>query len=345
MWHLEKPTQEILDNYVKKLLPNLKKRIENDPNLRQVVKDVLLPLKADGSREVNILKSLLINEPADLFVLSESLMGQMITDYNFSELQDYSKAQKAFHKTPVQLALLSKYNLLSKLVVTFNYDVQLGNNKTRSYAMVAAANHNTCVYCNRQYTFNIVRNGGKNDDNRIARPALDHWFPKSLFPLMSLSYYNLIPSCTICNSAVKSDEIWSLSTHIHPYLTPPNVPVFKFRYKKGINNSWEIDFENLSGQEENTVKSLCLKEAYQAHSGLEIADLIELASKNNGSYMKQLYGEILKLYTGGGDKPKAYRLLLGTEMLPATFKNRPLSKMKKDIIEQIEKAQGMKFFE
>lgn len=345
MWHLEKPNQETLDKFVKKLLPNLKKRIERNANLRQDVKDILLPLMPDGSKDESNLKRLLINEPADLFALSESLMSQMITDYKFAELQDYSEAVKAFQTTPDQDALLLKYDLLPELVKTFNYNGELGGNKSRSFAIVEASNHNTCVYCNRQYTFNIIRDGGKNDENRIARPALDHWFPKSLFPLMSLSYYNLIPSCTICNSSVKSDEIWTLTTHIHPYLTAPDVPVFKFRYKKGINVLWEIDFDNLRGQEENTVKSLCLKEAYQAHSGLEIADLIELASKNNGSYMKQLYGKILKLYTGGVDKPKAYRLLFGTEMLPATFKNRPLSKMKKDIIKQIEKAQGMKFFE
>ena len=76
-----------------------------------------------------------------------------------------------------------------------------------------------------------------------------------------------------------------------------------------------------------------------------MADLIEMATKNNGTYLKQLYGSILRLYTAGGDSAKAYRLLLGTEMMKDEFKNRPLSKLKRDIIEQIEKVQGVKFFE
>ena len=210
--------------------------------------------------------------------------------------------------------------------------------------ITAAAMHNTCVYCNRQYAFNIVRDGGKNNDNRIARPDLDHWFPKSLFPLMSLSYYNLIPSCSVCNSSAKTDEIWMLSSHIHPYLTKPDEPHFKFRYKKGINSNWDIDFDGLAGKEKNTVESLCLQEAYQAHSDLEVADLIELATKNNGTYMKQLYGTILGLFTGGLDKAQAYRLLLGTEMMSDAYNNRPMSKLKRDIIEQIEKVQKIKFF-
>lgn len=345
MWHLEKPTKTTLDKYTKKLLPNLKKNIENSGSLTPNVKDVLLPPMVAGGKDESHLKALLISEPVDLFVLSENLMSQIIPGYNFNELSEYSKAVKAKSRTPLQATLVRKYDILEKLAKVFDYQGSLGGNKTRSYAITDAANHNTCVYCNRQYTFNIVREGGKNNKNRIARPDLDHWFPKSLFPLMSLSYYNLIPSCTVCNRSAKLDEIWTLDTHIHPYLTTSDAPTFKFRYNVGINGTWEIDFDNLNGKEENTMKSLCLKEVYQKHCGLEVADLIELATKNNGSYMKQLYGTILNLYTGGSEKAKAYRLLLGTEMLPVAYKNRPLSKLKKDIIEQIEKAQTINFFE
>lgn len=33
------------------------------------------------------------------------------------------------------------------------------------------------------------------------------------------------------------------------------------------------------------------------------------------------------------------------EMMPLAYKNRPMSKLKRDIMEQIEKAEGLKFFE
>lgn len=343
MWHLEKPSEKKLDDYAQCLLPSLANRVNNI--LPGAVKDVLLPQKADGSRDNGILHGLLIKEPRELFDLSESLMSSILNGYDINELKDVGIAFKAKKPSPNQVVLINKYNVLKDLREVFNYDGAIGRNKYRSYKLTAMANHNTCVYCNRQYTFTVERNGGKNDDDRIARPALDHWFPQSLFPLMSLSFYNLIPSCTVCNSSAKLDDIWMLSTHIHPYLTNLDVPKFKFRYKADLNSSWIIDFEDLTTNEDNTIKSLCLQDVYQMHSDLEVADLIELATKNNGSYLKQLYGTVLSLYADGVDKIKAYRLLLGTEMIRENYKNRPLSKLKRDIIAQIEEAQGIKFFE
>ena len=298
-----------MEDYAKKLLPSLEKRIANSTNLSSAVKGWLLPLNADGTKNASRLKALLIYEPKTLFRLSEVLMKRIIPGYNLTELKDVSIALKTINPTQVQKNLMAKYELIKHLVATFDYNGTIGTNKSRSYKITAAANHNTCVYCNRQYALNIERNGGKNNDDRIARPVLDHWFPKSLFPLMSLSYYNLIPSCTVCNSSAKIDDIWTISTHIHPYLTTPDVPKFKFRYKPGINSTWNIDFKDLAGKEANTIKALCLQEVYQEHCELEVADLIEMASKNNGSYMKQLYGTILRLYTAGANKSKAYRLL------------------------------------
>jgi len=344
MWHLEKPTQQTLDAYVKKLLPKLRERIYTSA-LAQGEKDVLLPPTTGGTVSESILTQLLSLEPEPLFQLSERLMRQLIPDYNFDELSDLSKARKTLHPSQEQVELKSKYAKVKELEMIFGYDQVLSQNKSRSYRIAAAANHNTCVYCNRQYTFNIVKDKGKNDDERIARAELDHWFPKSLFPLMSLSYYNLIPCCKVCNSSVKSDTIWQLETHVHPYITTAVEPTFKFRYKAGLNSTWDIDFENLSGKEEQTVKDLCIKEAYQAHSSLEVADLIELASKNNGTYMKQLYDTILRLYADGTDNAKAYRLLLGTELMPQAYKNRPMSKLKRDIVEQIERVKGIRIIE
>jgi hypothetical protein len=232
MWHLEKPSKQVLDEYVDMIMPALKTRIIKSTALSSQQKNLLLPPLEGGNKDESVLKELLIDEPYDLFDFSEKLMEKMIVGYDISELSDYSKVKKAknlTNLTDAQSKLVEKYSLLGTLESVFGYTAALGGNKYRSYMLTAAAKHNTCVYCNRQYTFNIVRDGGKNNDNRIARPALDHWFPKSLFPLMSLSYYNLIPSCTVCNSSAKADGIWALNTHIHPYETTPDIPKFKFR--------------------------------------------------------------------------------------------------------------------
>lgn len=49
----------------------------------------------------------------------------------------------------------------------------------------------TCPYCNRSYIFTSSKSG--------TRPQYDHYFPKSKYPYLALSMYNLIPCCSICN--------------------------------------------------------------------------------------------------------------------------------------------------
>ena len=43
-------------------------------------------------------------------------------------------------------------------------------------------NRDTCTYCNRNYTLNLI--------NSRARAELDHWFPKEKYPILSLSFFN-----------------------------------------------------------------------------------------------------------------------------------------------------------
>lgn len=54
---------------------------------------------------------------------------------------------------------------------------------------------------------------------------IDHIFPKSVYPLLSLSLYNLVPVCNRCNSRFKKDEnmleLWNGQgplPELHPYV-------------------------------------------------------------------------------------------------------------------------------
>ena len=49
-----------------------------------------------------------------------------------------------------------------------------------------------CPYCNRMYTTTLF------GENRI-RPDFDHFYPKSKYPYLAVSLFNLIPSCSMCN--------------------------------------------------------------------------------------------------------------------------------------------------
>lgn len=66
----------------------------------------------------------------------------------------------------------------------------------------------TCPYCNRSYIFTSNESG--------TRPQYDHYFPKSKYPYLALSMYNLIPCCSICNG-LKHDEDTCQTPIVYPY--------------------------------------------------------------------------------------------------------------------------------
>lgn len=56
----------------------------------------------------------------------------------------------------------------------------------------------TCVYCNANYTIT--------DIDGIAYYDLDHWKPKSKYPFLCISFFNLQPCCHSCNMHKGNDD-------------------------------------------------------------------------------------------------------------------------------------------
>ena len=131
----------------------------------------------------------------------------------------------------------------------------------------------TCVYCNRNYTINLTKTH--------ARAELDHWFPKTDFPLLALSFYNLIPSCATCNS-IKSNANLNTVEHLHPYIDVNIASSYSFGYLPLSINKNQIIFRNNSlfnTKGIDTVKALNLELIYKGHSDKELQDLIDLRYK------------------------------------------------------------------
>lgn len=58
----------------------------------------------------------------------------------------------------------------------------------------------TCAYCNAQYATTVLES-----NHNFATYDLDHYYPKSRYPFLATSFYNLVPVCSHCNRA-KSDK-------------------------------------------------------------------------------------------------------------------------------------------
>ncbi len=107
--------------------------------------------------------------------------------------------------------------------------------------------------------------------------------------------------------------------------------VFKYKdKKKGLTHFYR------TVPEKDTFEVLKLKDIYNYHYKLEAKDLLDLAIKNNGTYIEWLLNDMKeKKITPSYEE--AYRLLFGTEYDIKKVLDRPFSKLKRDLLITISK--------
>ena len=332
MWKLS-INRSIEDDYLNMMLPGLVNRIKkwkgkNGASLGFLgMRKVLLPdWEKESPIETDALRNLLLSKPENAYNLNNELMKDLVRGYNVADLERKVLPDKYKKKLPI-------------LERVFDYDGQLSQSKRKSYWLAEKVGRNTCTYCNRQYVFTV---NGKNDRQRITRPAFDHWFPKSLFPLLSLNIYNLIPSCTVCNSSAKGDTVFHLGKFVHPYTQKDDDPKFKFVPKLSDSDSdvWTVLLDTdvkKYPEVDNTLKAFALDRIYAMHGALEVKDIMEFAQAYNDTYLNEVFEKMKKdLGFAGYSKEEVYRMLFGVEAIPGHYLDRPLSKLKHDLLEYLQ---------
>lgn len=91
----------------------------------------------------------------------------------------------------------------------FRYDSYRRN---KLVLLAAKLNVKTCPYCNMHYT--LYAEDGNALKDQIAKLQFDHFFDKTDYPFLSMSLYNLIPSCATCN---QGKSVGNVSLKFHPY--------------------------------------------------------------------------------------------------------------------------------
>jgi hypothetical protein len=220
----------------------------------------------------------------------------------------------------------------------FSYDNFITKKKEyNAYDLASNLKIDCCPYCNRQYTITINK---KISNEQITRPEFDHYFPKSKYPLLAISFYNLIPSCTICNSTFKGKTEFDLKKHLHPYIDNI-INDFEFDYEplaSASGSSWkngvEVKIVNKAiGDDkdriDNTFKLFKILEVYNAHSSV-VCNILNLKDSINGDYLEILANNT---YTGLNTTPsELYSLAFGNYLDPKDFNKKPFSKLTKDIL-------------
>ncbi|WP_318421309.1 hypothetical protein [Photobacterium leiognathi] len=103
------------------------------------------------------------------------------------------------------------YNTISNDIFTYtNYRKSQGCIDTYKKLL---GNQAQCFYCNNCKMDIVCYENGKEK----LLLDLDHFYLKSKYPYFSLSFFNLIPCCSSCNSSVRGDIDFNTEYHINPY--------------------------------------------------------------------------------------------------------------------------------
>lgn len=184
-----------------------------------------------------------------------------------------------------------------------------------------ALNVKTCPYCNRHYTFTI----DQTKYHGAIRPQFDHFLPKSRYPITAVCFYNIVPACPECNK-VKGERLIS----IHPYEDSFESNGMSFHVKYPYNNKSNLTITN--SKNHKNVSRLALQELYQEHKDF-VEDIISKAE----AYNKNYYDNLVFNFKGLGlSQDDMDRLIWGTSLDEDKYSLRPLSKLTKDIFNQLQ---------
>lgn len=216
-------------------------------------------------------------------------------------------------------------------------------------SIIEKLNIKTCVYCNIQYA--IVA-----DKNSMFQ--LDHCWPKSKYPYLSTSFYNLQPCCGACNQR-KSDadirygskkeynlSIWKLKSD----------PCSNDRFFFHLEENGLIEYKLFSSKHDRTLLKLkytsrekatdeendFLKEIEEKfHISSQYNNLLDVVEETvwkhqiySPAYQDTLVAQFNKLFPDVNNQVK--RLITGTYEDEKNIYKRPLTKMIHDIWEELD---------
>ncbi len=228
-----------------------------------------------------------------------------------------------------QLSIINP--ILKDIFINF-YEKKWDDIKTYDrYTFVTKHNLKTCPYCNMGYI--LISQRDKNKRNGL-RPEIDHFFPKSVYPYLAMSFYNLIPCCMVCNHTKKTKDTFK-DNLLSPYEIDDNAVKFTYRPSKVNFNQVQkrhFKFQTFSikviTNDKNSNSYFKLDKLYAQHK-----DVVQELLIKRTIYTKSYIEELKKNFHFTDDE--IYRFLLCNYKENNKLNKRPLSKLVRDISEEL----------
>ncbi|WJW97223.1 hypothetical protein [Priestia aryabhattai] len=229
-----------------------------------------------------------------------------------------------------------------------SYDRDGDPERYGGYTFVRNLGINVCPYCNRIFTHAYINQGVAK-----ATPQFDHFFSKSSYPFLALSFYNLVPSCENCNSRLKGEKDFYKNPHIHPYedgfgdyfrfkiklikskskedyvsiWTRQSIDAFEIVLEKEIDPKSVPKDPNFFKMAERNIETFQLNGMYQYHRDY-VAELLLKAKIYNKDEVQYLINSFPGLFK---NREEVLRLLTSNYVALPDLEKRVLSKLTRDI--------------
>lgn len=192
----------------------------------------------------------------------------------------------------------------------------------------------TCVYCNAQYAFSY-----DNGKDSFQNYEIDHWMPKSKYPYLCTSFFNLQPSCPKCNKSKSSkDDIlpFCLYTHKGNKLNPFDFSILHVSYAQYLathdRDMLRIIFSSKEqGLKDNMDALFHISTQYQAHKEM-VEELIWKKQIYNSTFL-DIYKDSFKQLEF--KQTDFNRFILSNYDKDEDILKRPFAKMVQDIAKQL----------
>ena len=260
---------------------------------------------------------------------------QELSDSKYHRITDRLELliQSDLHIIEKYLNIKNYYSSEEKKEIEKAFDYSVHRQKANFIKHFKKLNLKSCPFCNNNYIYFYKKGDGK--INTLA--TLEHYYPKADYPHLSLSFYNLIPSCSTCNSKFKGNKE-HVGKIAHPYyddfndLAEFSVSVESLGIGKEIE--LEVSLKTDDPRCKASVDRFQLDEIYKQHNDIA-KEIWNKAQVYNEDRIDELYKSFYKDlgYTKEDVKNFAFCSYLDKK----DIHKRNHTKLTQDILKQFEK--------
>ena len=268
-----------------------------------------------------------------VYIYKNDWINGLFTDEIFCDEDEFKKIKKKIKQDYNALTLIKPES--KKHIMDYNLISSIRDK------LLASMEISVCPYCNRQFISSFKVKYKKSKYKIRSMATLDHFYPKSAFPLFALSLYNFIPACYSCNSILKKTSTKGI---MYPFSKGyEDYAHFKMKNFKdldallGNNDNLEIyvDYEKENNEDiTNSLELFKTEEIYQHHSN-HVQSILLKSTIYSDKYKEMLKNDLRSKgldYSIEGLNAFIYNLdLHDTEQ-----KNVILGRLTKDILKQID---------